>query len=161
MATKNLLNDCPACGKSIAQTADTCPGCGAKNTFIHPNIEKLIAVANTVTTRAWKYEYKRLQMTGVTVNTKADSLTKVQNGMFVAGFLMWLFLRSPFSLLGILIGFMGFGVLAYVKGLERQDKQFVVDYSSGKPVWQSNDDAFWGKVKEIMTAEPAVQALGE
>jgi len=37
------LIPCSACGREISSDADTCPGCGNVNTWLHPRLEAVIA----------------------------------------------------------------------------------------------------------------------
>jgi hypothetical protein len=43
----NTLIPCPSCGREIAASANSCPGCGAVNSYVHPEIKRFIEFAGT------------------------------------------------------------------------------------------------------------------
>ena len=144
-----LLAPCRACEKEISTSIARCPNCGTQNNFVHPNISKFLAQEFDSFPK-FSYNYTGTAISGKCVDEKVFAIEKIRNILFGVAFLLWVFLRAPFSMLGVFLFFVALGVAAYGVKFRLKEKSFSVNYSTGYPVWQSDDDAFWAPVKSVL-----------
>ena len=63
------LIDCPSCGKAMSVDADSCPGCGGKNTWVHPKLLQVIEHLNSLEREtAYEAQGHRMQLISTTQN---------------------------------------------------------------------------------------------
>lgn len=132
------LIKCSACGRDIASVADKCPGCGAPNAWIHPTIEHFRALKDqTGVSKKFQFWSNKTEIWGHT-EAKLPWWTWILIVLFfpigLAGFWTW-FIFLPLLYLAI----------KFVYG---KKKEFKANLLMGS--WQSNDDKFWGPVRQIL-----------
>lgn len=155
------LIDCPACGKKIAGTAQVCPGCGAPNTWKHPEVLRIwsqIESGEFETARQWRYNSDRTAIWGYTEGRLSEASRTMVWVAGAVGFLVFLlqFAISPSSVgvawLLIYPGAFAYG-MAWYRGIEDKinpslQESFKITIADGVAVWQSNNDQFWKPLRD-------------
>lgn len=132
----NLIN-CEACQKEISTLADKCPGCGAPNNLVNPNITHVLENMPALPGKYWVWNDK----------TKLWGNTEEKFRWW-----MWLiifFCAAPGFAFGIIPGLI-IAPIAYFALLKMYGvkKEFVADLQAG--TWQSNDEEFWKPIRSMM-----------
>jgi hypothetical protein len=143
----NLLVKCEACGKDIAQTAVTCPNCGAQNNFVHPNVKEFLAL-QCKHTPSFKYQHTGLRVNGST--QRHVELVDLSWKLWIAAAVLWFFLAFPYIILAYAIAMAAAACWLIGQFAGTKAQSFQVDYSSGSPVWNSTDDSYWAEVKTVL-----------
>ncbi len=151
---------CNTCQRQIAATANACPGCGAANRWVHPEIERFNVQAGKLETKSpFKYDHTNTWIRGY-ATVKRQKPQAIVGGwcliiLGVVPFGLWclgLLQRHPEAALASLAFIpLGIGLLiaaGFMKDLP-EDVKFQVDLATTPPTWQSNDDEFWKPVKEF------------
>jgi hypothetical protein len=148
---KNII-PCFTCSKDIAINAESCPGCGAKNTYVHPKIKEFIDKSST-----FNFESPlKIKHTGTVLNVNVsgqrDRVEAISGLLFVL-FPLTIFLNfvlfesDAIYHLGTLMMALAFITLIGSMFTPEGDK-FEIDFSEpDSPVWKSSNDEFWDKVK--------------
>jgi hypothetical protein len=149
------LITCDVCGHHIAVDAKTCPRCGTKNDWVHPEIKRFLNAASQFNEMpAFQYTVKG--------GTRLEGIAEVQRGAHAMGRngmvatvigLLLVFVIPP---LGLVLAMVGFGmiIISSLSATRREDYfvEFSVDFRTPKPTWASNDDKFWKPIKEFFYA---------
>lgn len=137
-----MLISCNTCGKQLAATADTCPSCGAKNTFVHPKIQDFLNKSDSLNIEKFDCQHNSHVLQG-----KRDKQMIGLNimGIGVIGLGIGFFTFSLLSALGLIAMLVGLAIQLFSKSPE-----FVVDFSTDPPRWETNDEDFWKPVKTAL-----------
>jgi hypothetical protein len=151
---------CPACGRTIARTADACPGCGAKNEWVHPEIRRFVGSLPRIKTadrfqcfwaqsRVWGHAVLSTQESKV----RGFGLALIGVGAAVA------VLSGCLGSIGGLIFLAGIGaclvglVMVVIHAVSDDQVfrtvKFELDFGSSPPQWTSNDEKFWRPVRDF------------
>ncbi|HQP88857.1 MAG TPA: hypothetical protein PLL76_21590 [Thermoanaerobaculia bacterium] len=156
VAPLSKLISCSACSHSIAFNAETCPSCGAQNTFVHPGVQAFLSAADRLPMR-FQYRYTGLRIVGET----ADPQSKILAVGGVVTAMMALSIAAVF-VLGASTTFL-FGsvvamalLVAVAPFVKSRGKRFTADFSSGELAWWSDDDKFWLPVWRVLSDAPRV-----
>lgn len=57
MKKNGKLTNCESCGKLIAISAENCPSCGAKNSWIHPKIKYFLNIKDKISEDKFNYTH--------------------------------------------------------------------------------------------------------
>lgn len=136
--TKGLIN-CDACSKEISVLAAQCPGCGAPNSWIHPNIKHFISVKDqTGMSKPFTFQWNKTEVWGGTETKLPWWLWLVIFFCAVPGF--------AFGLIpGLIIAPVTYFILLQMYGKKHE---FKANLQEG--TWVSSDDEFWQPVKSIL-----------
>jgi predicted Zn finger-like uncharacterized protein len=151
------LTGCFACGREIAKEAATCPGCGAPNRYLHPEILRFQSglsrfhhlnrfqhQARADVLAGWSEEVQGVLAGMASHWINSLGFTSLGGGLSGAGQLARASLIQG-SAVGILDHFRAKGT-----------KAFVVNFGFDPPIWQSTDDAYWGDVVDFFGLSHAV-----
>jgi hypothetical protein len=149
------LIKCSVCNAEIAKTAESCPKCGAKNSYVNPNIGRFISEANSGRFRTVvQYEYAG----DIVAGRIAKESSKIVWAMWMFGLgiqLPALILSTFFNAFSISQPLIGIGVvvcsialmITLYKSFFQGEKIFRVEYLDDKVQWQSNDDLAFDEYK--------------
>ena len=165
------LTPCRTCQRQIAATAHSCPGCGAPNGWIHPDVDRFLKNLDKIKLPAsFKHDSTK---TGVHGTAKILTPGPASQWFLIAGGLGILLIvislalsnylgvnmRSTststfFSLSnGSTLTFTGGLILivlaAALRNAAFQQRWFKIDLSMTPPTWESNDDEFWKPIREF------------
>ena len=179
---KNLI-PCASCGNNISKSADNCPTCGAKNGWTDPRRDDLVSYLHkngkNFGTEAWQFYGDRFSVWGNTeFKTKSFVSFRYAIIALVIGVILnFMALHLPLTsanaksiwqavitfgpFIAFPLAFIFFGIWVYhslfTLGInDVLQKQFRVDFSGDKPIWQSNDEDFWKPIKDYVTARNGV-----
>lgn len=143
---QNNLISCSACDNKIATSAESCPSCGAINSWTHPTI-KIFASQDPeaippIAPAEFQYHYQGSKIQGTT------------NGMPWWGYVLVVLTALP----GFLFTIVGFWITCiatyfFFKSIVFKNKEFYADLSVGRSSWTSNDEKFWADVKKSLFPE--------
>jgi len=140
----------------MATTADSCPNCGARNTWLHPEIERFRKGFEQIKDRPeCKVHWDRVSMWGqADVERGVSRLTVFSLSCLVLGLFQVVLVGGYWSLLGGVLLFVGF-VTLLVRVLFPPKKlptfvTFRVDFSTSPPEWTSNDEEYWRPIKDYI-----------
>jgi hypothetical protein len=131
------LSPCSACGRNIAKQAESCPGCGAPNTWRHAEISRFFkSIASFDFERSVKIEFRKYVLTGVDTKKSAGPQS-------VASF------ANRFGMIGSFGAVItaDFGRQMLNNWAQQKVKAFRIDFSTTPPSWGSTDDEWWIDVK--------------
>lgn len=127
---------CEACSREISTLAAQCPGCGAPNTWIHPDIRKFIDAKDKINTVAkFEFQYNKVEIWGTSVSTVKWWFWVVTGILVFAGFVF-----------GVVPGLIFVGIAWYI--IEKKKQQFRANLQDR--TWQSSNDEFWRPVKAAL-----------
>lgn len=136
--TVGLIN-CDACGKEISAMAAQCPGCGAPNNWIHPNIKHFISVKDqTGMSKPFTFQWNK---TEIWRGTEAK-----------LPWWLWLviiFCAAPGFAFGIIPGLI-IAPVAYFILIQFYGKKHEFKANLQEGTWVSSDDQLWQPVKSIL-----------
>lgn len=179
---------CHACGKRIAPDAVSCPRCGEKNEWVHPEIQRfydaqddgefdhlppfevtcddgfLLEGKAFVKKTAAEYlpEFSWLCVTQFWKNATLGPLLLIS----VFGIIVFAAIFPAMVIVILAVNLLVFGY-AFCAGWNeaRSCKLFSVDLRHGEPRWWSNDDDFWWEIRtffledETLTSDEREQEL--
>lgn len=159
LSPTNLIA-CSACNRMIALTANACPGCGAANTWVHPEIKRFIDSCNSFTnTPPFQYSHQAFGLQGMAevkrgVHASLDYGIKAGAAGFlccVAGIFTPAVLSLLLWMIGPLLLLGGMVIIAVVMFQTDRSTDYVlrfsIDFSQSPPTWTSDDDAYWQEVR--------------
>lgn len=156
---KNDLISCPTCSSDLAKTAETCPKCGAKNSYVHPFIKSWIDSKPELDI---EINYKMLGDSFVGCHQLVNKVMGFAMLFAVASFI-GLFAGLFFSAFGSSIGaivwrlsaFLGmpicgflFMIAAFYSLGKNPFRKFKVEIINDKIDWSSDDDLLFAEVKK-------------
>jgi hypothetical protein len=151
-SNQNLIK-CEACNKDISTLADKCPGCGAPNNWIHPNIKHFLSMKDqTGMSKRFIFHRNKTEIWG---ETAVQGLPWYVWIAVIFSFLILLWLGGMFS--GIIFGAMFESLVILIGGgyvvfkVARKftlTKNFKANLQLG--TWWSDDDDFWLPVRSIL-----------
>ncbi len=160
VVSPNELIPCGTCKRMIAPTAKSCPGCGAANTWVHPEIQRFIDNRDSFTTTPpFRYSHDAVVLQGTADVKKGFHAFQDYSAKLLIGGALGIFVGiitpPPIAVLAWMVG-----PLALIAGLvltcislfdEGQSTDYVVnfsiDFSQPTPRWSSDDEAHWQEVK--------------
>ena len=116
----NELIACRACNHMIARAARTCPGCGAPNTWIHPEIQRFINGCKSFrNTPPFQYVHEALILQGTAEVKKGGHATadKAIKAMGIGGlcFILGPFLPPSLAYLAWIVGPLGLLRMSFLR----------------------------------------------
>jgi hypothetical protein len=156
-ATTKLM-PCTTCGRQIALDASTCPGCGARNTWVHPVIKAFIDNAGNLEVPPFTFVHAATQVNGTCETNKTRSTFQLMHVGLVFGFiaLLALFISPALSavLTVICVALVILGMI--IQGPSNQfHTSFTADFSSGSLKWSSDNDQHWAPVRAFFDRQQA------
>ncbi|MBV5346826.1 zinc ribbon domain-containing protein [bacterium] len=152
-----VLIVCNSCKNNISISAQTCPSCGAVNTYVFPKIqqfksistEELVAMFPKHIGANWISE--RLLVTGTQETNSLSPLLILLGGMaFVSTIIISLLNVLGFNLVDLGAKILIFSIISIPLGyLLSSEKKFTADFSEGYLKWNSNDDDYWKAVEKF------------
>jgi len=163
---------CQSCGKQIAQSADNCPNCGAKNSFEHPAVTSFKRRAQSGFEGVKSYTY-------ITTQTSVKGLGNIPTIGATIGLLpllggLWSLWFAAFRLCGDCpvksawqyeaylaggadaFGFFGWiGVIGggLMIGLSKKEVSFEARIENNRLDWKSNNDEYWKPIRDFFSKE--------
>jgi hypothetical protein len=138
----NHLITCKTCEKQLAALAETCPGCGAPNDWVHEDIQRFISAGATVpTARPFTYSNNKTHLSGQTAPRSPLWAWVVSALLFLASML-------GFVLLGWVATFVLGGLCIVVLRLTQTTDYFQADLQARS--WSSSNDRFWLPVRQLL-----------
>jgi len=135
------LTACPACGRSIAKEAATCPSCGAPNKWVHPEIVRFFNVIRTFDfPPSVRFQCEKYVLVGVDekAHRNAQGIADLANSFFVI---------APLNVGGLLtLAGAHTGKIALNEWARKKVKAFRIDFAHNPPAWWSTDNAYWWDV---------------
>lgn len=159
-AAPNELIPCGTCKRMIAPTAKSCPGCGAANTWVHPEIQRFIDNRNSfVNTPPFQYTYDAVVLQGTAevkkgIHAFREHSAKILIGGAVA-VLFGIIAPPALAVLAWTVGPLAIVVGLILTGMSlfQEDHatdyvvRFSVDFSQPTPRWSSDDEVHWQEVR--------------
>jgi hypothetical protein len=135
------LTACITCENAISVLAQTCPKCGAPNTWQHPGIKHFLSIKDaTGISRKFTFVRDRISVTGHT----APKLTFIGYGAVICALLSAIVIGLAFAWwAGLICAFVLPGVAA---SSNTRFEWFKADFNSG--IWVSSNEKFWKPVRE-------------
>src|SRR5688572_17678745 len=143
---KTSLIPCSSCNHAIAQSAISCPSCGATNSYVHPRIASFTTFSGMSDLPPFQFTSTGMTAEGA---TEASHLKYIKWGVGLFFVMMMLMIFTPFGKFAMLLLFgsmMLFGYGVVTSGRDTSNR-FKIDYSSGTPIWSSTDDQLWAAAK--------------
>jgi hypothetical protein len=141
---RNPLTACPACGRAIAKEAMNCPGCGAPNNWLQPEIVRFFnSIHRFDFPTSIQFNYEKYVLTGVDPgsNQMAREFSDFANSIGVI---------APLNLHGLAtIAGVHFGGKAIEERAQKKLKAFRIDFTYSPPAWSSTDDSYWYDVMDF------------
>ena len=160
----STLITCSACGHSIAKTAAACPRCGARNEWVHPELQRFLNSARSVELGAsWQWAHNQTAVWGTASPDVEErgGAKGISVGMTLFGVGVLLLFLGPigWAIAGLLIPIGLFLALAGSLLCKRSDyvvkiPTFRVDFAGPSPRWESNDDEFWKPLRQLLRQAP-------
>jgi hypothetical protein len=143
---EHVLIPCDVCGRQIATQAAACPGCGAPNEWLHPEIRAFLREQREYGfgIRNLKTEARGCVLTGYARRPRG-LLDAAGQAVGSLGFI------GPATLGGI-VGVLGASMAARAVADELRraagpdGEAFLIDFRTEPPGWQSTNDDFWDEV---------------
>lgn len=123
---------CESCKSDISPLAETCPGCGHPNGWIHPKIQHFLSIKDTAGTEGpFNYTYTKMRL-----NCKASGALP---WWYWVGLAAMIFLLKASIPIAFIMGFVWTGI-AFAN---RNNKILIIDFSNENPLLENNDSNFW------------------
>lgn len=142
--TDTLLTPCHACARMIAKTANVCPGCGALNNWVHPEIARFMnAYYNSYHFShlpPFEIEHDKDYLYGYDVKSykRAESNHNMFSGLSIL---------TPLNLTGLFTqAVIQGGVTALT---QTKIKYFRISFKATPPVWETSDVRHWKTVLDF------------
>lgn len=149
VSTQNqtLLTSCVACGRDIAKEAASCPGCGAPNKWVHPEIMRFLeALRNTSTFNRiprFKVDWDKYFLVGV--DERSQQNAENTQGL-LSGFGLW----TPLTLNGLFLQTCFHATTStLIQSSQADVKKFYIDFSTSPALWATTDDRHWADVLQF------------
>lgn len=155
------LTTCTTCNSEIARTAEACPKCGAKNTYINPHIQRFINDANAGKfSTVIEYEYSGDQIAGRIPKEKSKILWIVWAiglGIQVPALILSTFFHAfdisqPLMTIGVIFCSIGVLLMLYNSFIQKE-KVFIVEYKGEMVEWKSVDDIIFDEYKRYFIGQ--------
>lgn len=144
------LISCLRCGQQIAPDAETCPRCGARNTWLHPEIERFVKSAEQFEHMPqFRCRYKGFLLAGSAERNKGRAaLASTGMSIMTIGLILLFFMPH----IGMTLA--GIGMLIYLisslGGSPTKQEvltEFELDFGTVPPRWKSDDEEFWKDIR--------------
>jgi DNA-directed RNA polymerase subunit RPC12/RpoP len=138
------LISCPACGRALAKEAVSCPGCGAPNRWVHPEIVRFYnSIRQFHFPNLIQCNYEKYVLTGVDQRFS-------QNAQDIAALTNSFGVLAPLNIGGLaMIAGVHFGRIQVQEWARKRIKAFRIDFAYSPPAWSSTDDAYWSAVMDF------------
>ncbi len=145
---------CSTCGVQIAKSASSCPSCGARNTWVHPEILRFQTRVSELPPAGATYGWTSTVITGMGPANRGATMRVLSAAIVVlaAGTIFgqaWLL-----SIGGILMAVAcAMMVLLRDKGIP----QCRMDFSTDPHAWSSNDESYWAPLRGYFNQPGAIE----
>jgi len=147
VVNSNLMK-CRTCEHKMAMSAEHCPGCGAKNEYIHPRIKEFLDEFDDSKLTPCQYTYSNttIQFISNAKNKVSSSTNYIYWGIIVI--VVGYFIHPAITLPGIALTFWGVIRTALLKQSDYLPESLEIDFSSAPPKWKSTNDRIWKPIME-------------
>jgi|GEM_PF-5148998 len=142
------LVPCSACGRDIAKNAVSCPGCGAPNNYLHPEIARFQRnLRRFKNLGALRYQAEHDVLMGWAEGIGGQLAGAASSWIGSLGFISWQ--GGVKGLAGLAkASLYQWASVEILNALRSHGKKaFVVDFGYLPPQWRSSDDEYWRSIK--------------
>jgi hypothetical protein len=138
------LIECKSCKKQISPLAQSCPGCGAPNEWVHAGVQRFLDnVSSIQPAGGLTYWHDKVSVWGET--------GKMHTAVSIVITLVTVVVAAPLALFAFwfafFIGFVGF----FLAGHSKRKETFRADFSTG--AWESSSNDFWKPLREMLAGD--------
>jgi hypothetical protein len=143
------LTACPTCSRAIAKEAVSCPGCGAPNKWVHPEIVRFFKSIRRFDFPEYiHFHYEKYVLAGVDQRSS-------QNAQGISDLASCFGVIAPLNVEGLAtIAAVHFGSKAVHEWARKKIKAFRIDFTYSPPAWSSTDDDYWCDVIGFFRVRP-------
>ena len=152
MKKNEKLTNCESCDKLIAISAENCPSCGVKNSWIHPKIKYFLNIKDSIAEDKFNYTHGTNALNCYRTKENIKYQFKFMHfGLFVcliALLILYIDMKLASMVLCLGVGISVFGQI--IGGVNTEyDNYITFTFEGESTIYESNDHSKW----ETLTAE--------